>query len=136
MTTKKGDPVGVEAKAILVVEDQDDVRATLRDILEADGYDVIEAVDGGQALELLETRPADLVITDIFMPEKDGIQTIIELRRKHPSIKIIAVSGGGHARNFEFLEFSLGIGAIKTLAKPLGRDQILQAVREALGGTA
>ena len=78
---------------VLLIEDDDLVRATLRDALESNGYEVATATNGLDGLERFRSAPADVVVTDILMPEKEGIETIIELRRDHPEVKIIAISG-------------------------------------------
>ena len=121
------------AKArILIIDDDELMRDTVRDMLEEAGYKVVEATDGDQGIILFEADAADLVITDILMPQKDGVETIIELRRKFLSVKIIAMSGGGSAKNLDFLEFAEKLGAGQLLAKPFTRDELLAAVNEAL----
>ena len=79
---------------ILIIEDDEHVRGMLRKMLERIGYDVFDAPDGKEGLDFYRNTPVDLVITDILMPEKEGIQTIMELRREFPDVKIIAISGG------------------------------------------
>ena len=80
---------------ILIIDDDDQIRRVLRKTLERDGYDVADAPNGKEGIRLYRENPADLVITDIIMPEKEGIETIRELRRDFPEVKIIAISGGG-----------------------------------------
>ena len=82
-------------KRILVVDDEDEIRMMLRQILEMEGYEVSDAANGRMAVNLFRNDPTDLIITDIIMPEKDGIETITELRRDYPDVKIIAITGGG-----------------------------------------
>ena len=96
------------------------------------GYEVVEATDGDHGIVLFEAAPADLVITDIMMPKMDGVETVIEMRRKFPSVKVIAMSGGGQAKNLEFLEFAEKAGAAHILAKPFSRAELLDAVAGAL----
>lgn len=117
---------------ILVIEDESAVRAVLYEVLASAGYRVLEAADGKEGLRLFETQAPDLVVTDMLMPEKDGIETIVEIRRKAPNIGIVAVSGGGRARNLDFLDFSKTVGATEVLAKPFTREQLLDAVHRAL----
>ena len=80
---------------ILVIDDDKNIRSLLRDFLERDGYEVMEAENGKVGLKLFRENGADLVITDLIMPEKEGIETIRELRRDFSDVKIIAISGGG-----------------------------------------
>src|SRR5437763_15450494 len=84
---------------VLVIDDHTEIRELLRLTLQAAGYDVVVAPNGREGLEIHRERPAELVITDIFMPEQEGLETIQELRRQSPRPKIIAMSGGGHARH-------------------------------------
>jgi len=99
---------------ILVVDDEDLVRLTLRQMLEAGGHEVIEAANGKQGVALEAENPVDLVVTDIIMPEQEGIETIVQLRRKNPSLKIIAISGGGRMKNMDFLKIAANVGADAT----------------------
>ncbi len=113
---------------VLIVDDEELVRVTVRQILENAGYETSEASDGQQALDdYKESRP-DLVITDIIMPNKEGIETIIELRAMDPEAKIIAISGGGRIGANDYLELAKRLGANKVIAKPLNSEKLLQAV--------
>jgi CheY-like chemotaxis protein len=103
-------------------------------MLEREQHEVAEALDGMQALKLCRQQPFDLVITDILMPNKEGLETIIEMRREHPGIKIIAMSGGGRTGNLEFLDAAEMMGAHKTLGKPFSRQEMSEAIRELLAG--
>lgn len=113
---------------ILVVDDEELVRATLCQMLEQAGYEVIEAANGDQGLRVFQEYEVDLVITDIFMPGKEGIETIRELRKLRPDVKIIAISGGGRTRNMDYLELAKDFGAKRALTKPFQREQVLSAV--------
>jgi YesN/AraC family two-component response regulator len=118
---------------ILIVDDEEMFRKMLRQMLEMAGYEVTEAAEGGQAISLFRDKPADLVITDIFMPEKEGIATIQEMKRDFPGLKIIAVSGGGSKLcGFEYLQFAESVGADRTLSKPFDRQEILDAIESLL----
>jgi CheY-like chemotaxis protein len=119
---------------ILVIDDEAAVRRMLRQMLEKAGYEVVEAPNGAVGLDLYHEHPVDLVITDILMPEKEGIETISTLRKTAAGVKIIAISGGGGGRlNKEDVLFSAqAFGAVRTLAKPFDREELLVAVREAL----
>ncbi len=117
---------------ILVIDDERPVRAVLRQMLEKEGYEVEEAPDGAVGMKLLHDHLHDLIITDLFMPEKEGIETMIEVRRHFPQVKIIAMSGGGRAGALDFLPMAESFGALRTLAKPFERRELLEAVRAVL----
>ncbi len=118
---------------ILVVDDEEIIRFTLRQMLQKAGHEVFEAANGHVALKTFEDLGVDLVITDIIMPEKEGIETITEIRRRNPELKIIAVSGGGRTMTMNYLETAERFGADCALAKPLRRGDVLDAVDNALG---
>ncbi len=116
---------------ILIIDDDDQVRKMLRLTLIAAGFDVIEAQDGKLAMQLFHQNPeVDLVITDLIMPEKEGIETIIELTRDFPHVPIIAISGGGRIDPNDYLYLAKKLGARKTLEKPFSRQEIIDAVNE------
>lgn len=115
---------------ILIIDDDNHVRGMLRQTLERAGYDVLDAPNGKEGMNLYRQDPADLVITDLIMPEKEGIETIIELRREFPDVKIIAMSGGGIIEPETYLRMAKGLGAVRTLTKPIERKDLLEAVRE------
>lgn len=117
---------------ILVIDDEEQIRKLLRQILEIAGYQVVDAPDGRAAAAMFRQEPADLIITDIFMPEMGGIETIHEIRRDFPQVKIIAISGGARGGSFDFLPVAESFGARRTLKKPFARDELLKAVREVL----
>jgi CheY-like chemotaxis protein len=114
---------------ILIVDDEAPVRDVLKHKLEQCGYDVCEAADGNEAIRALESVSFDLVITDIIMPEKDGIETICFLRAKQPDVKVIAISAPS---NQLFLESAYGLGAARVFNKPLKLAELAQAVEELL----
>lgn len=121
-------------KRILVVDDDDVIRAMLRKLFTAGGFDVSVAENGKEAVRRQEERPFDLIVTDLVMPEKEGIETIMEFRKKYPATKIIAMSGGGKLNSGDYyLELARNLGAQKTLAKPFTHREILAAVIELLG---
>ena len=113
---------------ILVVDDEEFVRVTLRQMLEKAGHQVFEAANGVEALCALEKHEANLVITDIIMPEKEGIETIMELRRRKPGLKIIAISGGGRTGNTIYLDLAKSFGATNILAKPFKTGEVQDLV--------
>ncbi len=117
---------------ILIIDDEDELRSMLRQMLEHAGHEVSEAVNGAIGIEMCERRMPDLIITDIIMPEKEGIETIITLRRADPTLPIIAISGGGRLDATDFLTMAKKLGAHHTLTKPFRRDKLLEAVGECL----
>ena len=115
----------------MVIDDDEGVRDLLREVLIQKGHEVVEASDGRSGTALYRETPCDLVITDIFMPEQEGLETIRELRREFPGIKIIAVSGGP-AQGFDALYAARKLGALRTLTKPFDLGAFVGAVQEAL----
>src|SRR4051812_31265715 len=113
---------------ILVIEDDDSIRQLISLVLTDAGHTIVEAVNGREGLVAAESMAPNLVITDLVMPEKEGIETIIELRRKYPDLRIIAMSGGNRASNY--LDLASKLGAMRTLAKPFKLDALLQAVSD------
>ena len=121
---------------ILLIDDDEPVRTTLRLTVEHFGHTVIEARDGTEGLALFQHANADLVITDIVMPEKEGFEVLRELRRTHPPVKIIAISGAGPDSGAGYLQTAKLMGAAKVLAKPFSADVLMAAINELLpGGT-
>ncbi len=118
---------------ILIIDDDERFRAMLEQTLARAGYRTASAGDGRQGLRLHREAPADLILTDLIMPEQEGLETIIELRRSFPGSKVIAMSGGGRHHADDFLPIAQKLGAARTLAKPFTRDELLLAVREVLG---
>jgi CheY-like chemotaxis protein len=117
---------------ILVVDDDAAVRSLFHKILARAGYRVMEAADGAQALAAVRKGGVDLVITDLVMPEKEGIETIVEIRKSHPQVKIAAVSGAFGGR---YLEIAAMLGAEAALAKPVSEETLVETVRRLLGRT-
>ena len=119
---------------ILVIDDEPDIRALLLDVLTEEGHEVEVAADGRRGLAAQRARPADLIITDIFMPEKEGIETIIEVQQEFPAVKIIAMSGGGNRlRSLDYLPAASQFGAVRTIPKPFDIAVMVALVREVLG---
>jgi len=116
---------------ILVIDDEDQIRALLRRVLEREGHQVLETEFGREALRIAESQPIDLVITDIMMPDTDGLEVITALRRESPKLKILAISGGGVLRN-KALHVANVLGAHETLQKPFSIDALIGKVNEAL----
>jgi len=101
-------------------------------ILEREGYETITASGGKDGIKIHRENPADLVITDLIMPEKDGIEIIMELRRDFHDVKIIAMSAGGKIDSETYLQIAKTVGAIKTIAKPFDLREFLKTVQELL----
>ena len=120
---------------ILLIDDEAAFRQVTRQMLEQAGYEVLEAKDGKDGVSVYRTERPDLVITDLIMPEQEGIETIIELRQEDPEARIIAISGGGRITATDFLSIARKFGARHILAKPFRRDQLLEAIRDSLGET-
>jgi DNA-binding response OmpR family regulator len=118
---------------ILIIDDEPAVRDMLRDALEPE-HTVMEAANGIEGMRAFEAAVFDLVITDIIMPDQEGIQTILDIRRVKPGQKIIAMSGGGRTKTMEFLKLAEEIGVNRTLKKPFGPGVLRDAVRSCLRG--
>jgi CheY-like chemotaxis protein len=114
---------------IILADDDADQRLSLRLALELAGYAVREAADGGQALKLQRERAAEVLITDIFMPESDGFEAIVAFRREYPRTKIIAVSGGGQRAKHDYLASASLMGVDATLQKPIDVEFLLDTLR-------
>ena len=120
------------AKLVLVVDDDADMRLTLKLALELAGYRVVEAANGREAIERQRAAPADIVITDIFMPDSDGFEAIDGLRRQFPATKVIVMSGGAQLTRRDYLPDAELIGADATLQKPFDIEKLLKTL-ESLG---
>ncbi|HEX5319481.1 MAG TPA: response regulator [Stellaceae bacterium] len=117
---------------VLVIDDDHLVRRTISRILQSGGYEVALAEDGAKGVAKFRAERPDLVITDIIMPEQEGIETIIQLLRDNPSARIIAVSGGGRLGSMDFLTVANRLGAAATLRKPFEPAELLGCVARAL----
>ena len=117
---------------ILVIDDEAQVRSVIEIVLTREGHAVRCANNGKSGLAAFEEDKPELVITDIIMPEKEGIETIRAIRALDSEIPIIAISGGGRAANFDFLPLAARFGATATLAKPFGAQALNESVRKAL----
>lgn len=118
---------------ILVIDDEPLIRSTVVTMLTREGFSVEEASDGVAGIAMFHKNPPDVVITDIFMPNKDGIEVVKELKRSCPRTKIIAATGGGHTRMMEVASAAKLLGADHILHKPFERESLLAAVNAALG---
>jgi len=117
---------------ILVIDDDPALLSLLHRSLEKAGYEVADAANGRIALEMQRRNPADLIITDIFMPEKGGTEFIMDMSDEFPEVKIIAISGGGNIEDVDFLRLAKNLGALRTFQKPFHQKDLLAAVRELL----
>jgi two-component system chemotaxis response regulator CheY len=121
---------------ILLIEDDASARMTIVQLLEEAGHLVLWAVNGLQGVAVFRAWQPDLVITDIIMPDQEGIQTITEMRAAKPDAKIIAISGGGRIGNTDFLQIARQLGAMDVVAKPFDPDFLLAIVENCLSGRA
>ena len=121
-------------KRILIVDDEPHILLMLKKMLEPSGYEIDLAANGNEGVELFRKSEADLVITDIIMPEKEGLETIREMRRIKPDLKIIAMSGGGKVSADNYLEIARIFGASKIIAKPFTKKEMVTAVKELMEG--
>lgn len=129
--------------SILIVDDEEDIRDALQMILESVGYDVKVSSDGNEAVKFQRKEPADLIITDIIMPGKDGVSTIKEIRQEFPHTRIIAISGGGGVHSTEYIPEAITttaylaaakeVGADLIFTKPFERMDLIKAVDELIG---
>jgi CheY-like chemotaxis protein len=117
---------------VLVIEDDALMRRMVQRVLVSDGHTVIEAENGGIGLDLLRTHDAELVITDILMPETEGLETIRGIRKSNQKIKILAISGGGAGADAPVLTWARRLGADAMLPKPFRATELLEAVHKLL----
>lgn len=117
-------------RSILLIDDNDQIRALLRRVLEEAGYFVIDAANGREDIQQFRETPVDLVITDLLMPDSDGLEVTMTLRRESPHVKIIALTGGAGEPNL--LEVAKLLGAHRTMKKPLEMTELLKAVQQEL----
>jgi len=117
---------------ILVVDDEAPIRGLLRQAFETNHYDVVEASNGSEAVRIFREDEIDLVITDIIMPDKEGLEFIMDLKEIDQDVKIIAMSGGGRLEPHSYLQMASKFGAKKVFQKPLSITLLLAAVKELL----
>jgi DNA-binding response OmpR family regulator len=118
---------------ILVIEDEASVRHSLVRVLTNAGYEVADTANGADGLRLWREAGADLVLTDILMPDTNGIEVILELQRSAPGLPVIAMSAGERSRDFGLLSDAQVLGAVSLLRKPFSREELLARVSAALG---
>ena len=115
---------------ILVIEDSETTRSYIRQLLEDEGHETMGAEDGSVGLKLVAQNRLDLVITDIIMPEKEGIETIMLIKDKNPGLPVIAISGV--TLSDTYLQSAKRFGAVATLHKPFSKEELMEAVNKAL----
>jgi CheY-like chemotaxis protein len=133
ITAKYAGPNSEAMPRILILEDNAEIRLVLAEILDEAGYETITASNGAHAVDYHLHDPVDLIITDIFMPDTDGLEVIYQFRRRFPQVKIIAISGGGTRGLAEQLTIAERMGAQRTYMKPFDWVELLEAVRELTG---
>lgn len=117
---------------ILLIEDEMLVSSTIEIVLLKAGHTVVVAANGQIGMAKFDAERPDLVITDIIMPEKEGIETIQEIRAKDPHVAILAYSGGGRTKNYDFLRMAQKLGANEVIRKPFANEDLLAAVKRCL----
>lgn len=117
---------------ILIIDDNAQLREMLNLMLTQAGHEVAEAGTGEMGVELYRARPSDLVVVDILMPEKGGLETIVELKRDYPDAKLIGISGGFQKKTDQSHTLADLIGVQRTLSKPFASEELLKAVNEVL----
>ena len=117
---------------ILVVDDEPEVLLLLTDILESDGYEVIRATNGAEGLKEFQRGDIDLIVTDIIMPDKEGLESIMDYKQLNPDVKIIAISGGARIGPHTYLKMAEKFGARRVFSKPFRNKELLDAVEQLL----
>lgn len=117
-------------RKILIIDDEPYILLMLKKMLEKAGYEVDLASNGQQGMQIFEKDKVDLVITDIIMPDKEGLEIILEMKKQRPDLKIIAISGGGRISPESYLECAAHFGATKVFQKPFKQKELVSAVNE------
>lgn len=116
--------------SLLLIEDDHDVRETLLELLPSSEYQVYSAPGGNEGIAVFEEKKPSIVITDILMPDREGISVIVEIKKINPKTKIIAISGGGQFNKHDVLKIAEHIGADKVLAKPFSHEELNKLIKE------
>ena len=122
-------------RTVLLVDDDDNVLKTISPMLTDAGYNVLSVTKARAGFDQLQSHSVDLIITDIIMPEMEGIEFILKLRKESPSVPIIAISGSGRSSRFDYLTMARRLGATAVLEKPFGREELLSVVAEVLAAS-
>ena len=117
---------------ILIIEDDEQFRGFVSELLTSEGFEVLTAENGKEGIDLLEVQQPDLILTDLLMPEKDGVRVISEVRSNYSHIPVIAMSGGQSVFSPVFLEAASSLGAAQTLTKPFADDELIDAIHSLL----
>lgn len=120
------------AKRILVIDDEPTALDLLQRILIAEGYEVVSATNGREGVEKFAKTPCDLLVTDMVMPEKDGLRTILDLRLEAPDLPVLAISGGGVIPKERYLTVAGYLERVETLAKPFAVQELVETVKRLL----
>lgn len=120
------------SKTILLIDDDTDFRLMLKKLLETNRYRVFDAKNGTEGMSIMQTEEIELVVTDIIMPDMDGIETIMKIRSDYPGTPMIAISGGGRIGPADYLNAAHTLGASRVMAKPFTNEDFLEQVQEAL----
>jgi DNA-binding response OmpR family regulator len=118
---------------ILIIDDDEQIRVLLQQMMEWAGFDVVLAENGRIAMKIQRETPSDLVITDLIMPEQEGLETISRLKKEYAGIRIIAISGGGRIGPEAYLPAARELGADRVFSKPFDVQEVVDAVKELLG---
>lgn len=118
---------------ILVIDDEVYIREGLKQVLQMEAYEVQVAADGKEAIALIQKDIPDIIITDIIMPEKDGVEVICNVKEKYPDIKIIAISGGGRISAHDYLKIAKQLGANTILTKPFSSNDLIMEIQKLCG---
>ena len=119
-----------------MIDDELQIRRLFIQKMADSDYEIIEASNGNEGLKLYREHKPDLVITDLIMPEKEGIETITELKKENPHVKIIAISGGGRINPDDYLHIAKNLGAERTFSKPIDWPSLIKTVKELINQPA
>jgi DNA-binding NtrC family response regulator len=121
----------------LIIDDDEDLGSVVQMILELDGHEAVVSTDAESAVRIQRARAAEVLITDIFMPDKDGFEIIRQFRQEFPDVSIVAMSGGGEMlRSLRYLASAREIGAVHAISKPFEKESLLAVVNEVLASRA
>jgi len=122
----------MKSKRILVIEDDPFMRETLQDVVEDKGYYITTVANGKRGISLHEKEHYDLIITDVLMPDIDGLEVIMKIRQNFPQTKLLAVSGGGHISSKEYLMMARELGSNGVVQKPFNNDELVEKIASLL----
>jgi YesN/AraC family two-component response regulator len=121
---------------VLIVDDNEDILISMRLLLQCAGYSVRCAQDGAEGLKLYREDPPDVLITDLAMPEMDGIEMMVKVREEFPASRILAISGFSEKKQADYLSVAKAVGAIETFVKPVESNALLKKLQTLVGPTA